>query len=87
MDVATTSRYAIDRQELRESLINERYWLVPEAYAVLDLLTFEPLPLVNPEALALYDVSMHALGDDAVQVTITSREGAGSAVYAVSFAE
>lgn len=87
MDVATTSRYPIDRQELRTWLISQRYWLVPEAYAVLDLLTFEPLPLVNPEVLAMYDVSMHPLDDDAIQVTITSRDGAGSAVYAVSFAE
>lgn len=87
MDVATTSRYPIDRQELRTWLISQRYWLVSEAYAVLDLLTFERLQVVNPEVLALYDVFMHPFDDDAIQVTITSRDGAGSAVYAVSFAE
>lgn len=87
VDLATTSRYAIDRQQRDTRLISQRYWLFPDEYDVLDMLIFERLPILTPEALAMYDVSMHSLDGDAVQVTIASKEGAGSVVYQISFDE
>ncbi|MAU10035.1 MAG: hypothetical protein CL607_09460 [Anaerolineaceae bacterium] len=80
-DVAITSRYSFHWYDEYMWFLNDRYWVYPDDYAALDFMTFDLLPIVNPEALEHYDIRILS----SETVVVSSKDGTMTAVYYISF--